>query len=151
MGIKLIKIFIVSLTFVLIVFTTGKNYPTCSLNAAKQSIVPTIFFEQAIDDVQNVYLTRILHNKVGILAHESSLCYFSILNPIFIYKSTSILGLLFWIYCIYKAIINRRIILLSATLVLPIIYFFGFLPLAPVILNKLIALEGLRLFVKEKI
>ncbi|OGD93653.1 hypothetical protein A2697_01555 [Candidatus Curtissbacteria bacterium RIFCSPHIGHO2_01_FULL_41_44] len=148
----MIKLFLILIFSIIIISKTGWDLPICNIETATLAITPRIFAEQTIDGQnQPVLVTRILHNKAGIFAQEAGRCYFNTLDPNFIASSTTLLGLIFWLYFVYRILIGRIWHLTAIFLLLPVLPFFNLASLIVVYTNKLFAIIGLIfLLVKSK-
>lgn len=146
------KFFLIGV-FLLYIISTGNDYlmPSCNVSTAKQAIAPRIFAEQTIDGPrQPPLVTRFLHNKLGIFASEFGRCYFNALDPNFIYKSVGILGLFFWTYFIYQIAIKKLWPGILVFLTLPLLPFFSLPIIITVYVNKIFAIIGLIILIKQK-
>lgn len=120
------KIVIFVLIFLLIVFTSTFTQIDCNIKTAKQALPPRIFYEQTIDGPnQPVVLTRFIHNKIGIFGSEFGKCYLENFGLDFVYKNIGLLGLIFWLFFVYKVMSRPKYPALFCLLVLPLFSFFG--------------------------
>lgn len=146
------KILFVAISLLIAISTITWNFPPCNIQTIKQDFAPKIFIETTVDGVgQNVSLTRFLHNKVGIHGAKTASCYFTLLDPSFIYKNLGILTVLFLAFFAYKAIERKYWLHIAAFLVAPILLMIPTFPVAPFILviaYKIFAIMGLAYFLK---
>ena len=132
-----------------ILFKTGWQLPLCNFKTAKQALVPRIFAETTIDGPnQPVLLTRFLHNKLGIFINESARCYFNVLDLNFVESSTTLIGLLFWLYFIYQITIRKYWVLIVVFLITPIVSYLTVLSALAAIVHKIFAIIGLAWYLK---
>lgn len=123
----------------------------CNINTAKQALAPRIFYEQTIDgQYQSVLVTRFFHNKLGILVNEFTGCYFKVINLNFVYISTGLIGLFFWIYALYKLIEAKKIFVLVSLLFVPILSFTNFFPAMVIIAHRTLTIVGALFFLRER-
>lgn len=147
MKIRLILILIFSLV---ILTANSASLAICNLETAKQAIAPRIFSEITIDGAnQPVLITRFLHNKLGIFSHELARCYFATIDPNFILKSTSVIGLVTWSYFAYRIFARRVYLMLAIFVFMPIVPFINLPTLAIVFAHKIFAIIGLVFLVKK--
>lgn len=122
------KIFLV---FIILVFWILKPLPAienCNIKTIKQVMPPVIWFEQTIDGHdQSIWITRFLHNKVGIFGSQFAKCYSNSIDLQIAYKSVGLLGLVFWLYFIYH---------ISSKKNWPLILIFLLVPLIPPLFDK---------------
>ena len=145
------KKLILLLFALLIISKSPQTLPVCNIQTAKQAIPPRIFAEVTSDPKdQNPLLTRFLHNKLGIYGSEFTRCYFNALDPVFIYQSTSLLGLLAIGYFIYKSSKEKKWIPLLVFLIIPALPIFNSPTIMVVYALKLFAIIGLLLLAKIK-
>ncbi len=134
----------------MIISKSGWDLPKCNLTTATQALPPRIFFEQTIDGPQPVLLTRFLHNKIGIFLSESGRCYLNVIDPIFVFDSVGILGLIAWLYFVYRITLNKQWFLIFLFLGMPLFPFFNLLATAIAYGHKIFAIIGLTfLFLKS--
>lgn len=144
---KILFIIIISLV---IITQSGSSLPTCNFKTAQQALPPRIFAEITIDGLnQQIFITRFLHNKIGIITQELGKCYFNAIDPNFIYKSVSIFGLFFWGYFIYQNIIQKKWINITLLSLIPVLPFMNFPVWTIVYAHKVFAIIGLVFLVKK--
>lgn len=119
---RLVKIIILISIFLFIDFkipSTSSLTAECSLATIKQAMPVRIFNEQTIDGPsQPIFLTRFLHNKIGIFLSEFGKCYFNILDPNYIDDRVGILGLFFISSALYRLAVSQKLKLLIALFLL---------------------------------
>lgn len=143
------KIFLILIITIFWILKPQPLIENCSIKTVKQVLPPVIWFEQTIDGKnQSIWVTRFLHNKVGIAGSQYAKCYFNSLDPQNAYKSVGLLGLAFWLYFIY---------FVSTKKVWPLILIFLLVPLIPPLFNngqsiailyKIFAIIGLLFYFK---
>ena len=144
------KLLLILLICTIIILKTPEQTVDCNLDTIKQAMPVRIFSESKIDgSKQSVIVTRFLHNKVGIFLSEFSKCYFGILDPRFIFDSTSIFGLVFLVYFFYKMISFKIFPLILSVLVIPIISIFKLPLIIAIVSFKIFAIIGLVVFVNH--
>lgn len=139
------KILLLVLLSVVIIFKTpGNPLPICNIATVKQALPPVIFFETTIDGPkQPIFVTRFLHNKIGIYSSEATKCYFNAFDFIFIDNSISIVGLVGILVFAYKSIIKKYYWLLVLLLFLPFLPFFTNSDRLLILAYKIFAIIGL--------
>jgi len=145
------RIILFSILSLIILLKSGWQVPICNLATARNALAPRIFAEQTIDGPgQLVLITRIFHNKIGILLSEFGKCYFNLLDPNFIYGSTGILGIVPWFYFAYQ-IFKRKIFLPIVIFILaPIAPFFYFPVSLIAYIHKVFAIIGVVIFALKR-
>ena len=141
------KIIILLLSLFLIWLRPITYPPICNIVTAYQAIPPRLFAEITIDNnTQNTLLTRFLHNKAGIFLSELQRCYFQSFDLNYLYGLLSPLGVLGYLYFIYRALISKRITIILLILALPLIPFFRQPHNIVVIIDKLFSSIGIVTF-----
>lgn len=141
------KIIIVLISFLFILTRPISYPPICNTDTAKQALPPRLFAETTIDpNDQNTYLTRFLHNKYGILLSEFSRCYFSYFDLNYINDILGPIGLLSYLYFLYKTLASKRIVLILFVAALPLVAFFKGQQIILVLLDKIFACIGIATF-----
>ncbi len=141
------RIFFITIIALFILTKGGWSLPPCNYKTALQALPPRIFFEQTIDGPdQPVLVTRFLHNKVGIFGSEFARCYFNAFDPILIYNSTRLLGLLGWLYFIYNIIVKKHYLPLAALAIIPVLPFLTLDAAIVAYTHKIFAIIGLASF-----
>jgi len=136
-------IFIISLP----VFTQE----VCNINTAKNALSPVISYEQTIDgNTQNVLITRFLHNKIGIFMSHISKCYLEFFNPVNLYLSVGIYGLIFYLFLIYKILTKNMVLLMIAVFTAPILLILMDLAYLTSIFYKSASILGLAIYFRNK-
>lgn len=142
-------ILIIIFTF-FIIYVPSHKLETCNIDTASNAISPILFYEQTIDGSgQNVLITRFLHNKVGIFTSQIAKCYLEYFNPVNVFLSTGIYGLMFLLYFAYK-VFSQRLVLLGAVLLFPpILLILINLPYLTSIYYKLVSILGVVIYFKK--
>lgn len=144
-------IILIILAALIIVKSPQQELPLCNIATAKQAFAPRIFAETTIDGKeQPVYVTRFLHNKIGIYASEISRCYFNSLDLNFINNSTGAVGLLSLLFFVYKITVKKYYSILAIFLVLPTLPFFGMPFFILIFFYKIFAIIGLVFLLQKK-
>ncbi len=144
------KYLIFILISAVIIIQKGWTLPICNMDTVKQSIPPVIFAQTTIDDsLQPTIITRFLHNKAGIFVHEVTKCYFFSLDPNFIYKSVSLVGIFFFIYFIYRILRNKKYSAIIIFFIIPAFPIFNLQPTIVAYFYKIFAIIGLMLYLKR--
>jgi hypothetical protein len=137
------KLLIFSVISAIIISKSYSPLPFCNLDTAKLAIEPRIFQETTIDGPkQNVILTRFLHNKLGIYGSELSRCYFNSLDPNFISKNLSLIGLVSILFLLYRLQSQKNFAAIFAFLFLPLLPILGFPYQVTVLFFKIFAIIG---------
>lgn len=140
------KIIFLIIFSIAILIKTPPQLPVCNLFTAKQALPPKIFAQQTIDGpAQPVVITRFFHNKVGIFASEFAYCYLSALDLNFIAGSTSLIGLISFLYFLYQIAIKKIWLAAAIFLFFPLLPFFDFSSLIVSYAYKVFAIIGLLL------
>lgn len=125
--------------------------PICNSMTAKQALPPRIFAETTIDGRdQSIIITRFLHNKVGILLSEFGRCYLNVFDPNFIVSTVGFVGLLMWLYFVFKILEEKRLWVIVLVLIVPIIPFISLPTQIAAYFYKIFAMIGLLFFLKNK-
>ena len=145
----IVRYLIFAIFSTIILLKTGWDLPDCNFKSAQNAVKPLIFAETTIDGKdQPVLITRFLHNKIGIFTHETSRCYFNVLDFNFVKDSTTLLGLFFWLYFIYQIIIRKLWLLGAAFLLIPMVPFLDFSSTLTATSHKVFAIMGLAWFAR---
>lgn len=141
------RIILISILSLLIILKSGWQLPICNLATAKNALPPRIFAEQTIDGQnQNVIITRIFHNKIGIFLSEFERCYFNVLDPTFIHNSTGIFGIFPWLFFTYQILKRKMILPIGIFIIIPIMPFL-YLPTSLIAYaHKIFAIIGVVIF-----
>lgn len=135
---------IVLITFIsMILVFKHVNIPTCNTKTATLALKPRIFQQTTIDgSLQNTYLTRFFHNKLGILGSEFGKCYFNFFDPVIIAQNTLYIGFISWIFLAYKILSLKKLKILIPVLFFPILPFLN-IPFPVAYFHKIFAIIGL--------
>lgn len=122
----------------------------CNVDTAKGAIPPRIHFEQTVDGrSQNIFITRFIHNKVGIFVNEFGLCYLAIIDLNYLAASLGLVGMFFWLYLFYRSVLNKNWKILALIALVPLFAFFNYLPAVVPWGYKIMSIGGLALFLKK--
>ncbi len=145
---KLIALIILS---VIVILKTAPVIEPCNFQTVKQDIPPTSFEQITLDgNTQNTYVTRFFHNKFGIFANESAMCYFKVLDPVFIFESTTLIGLVGIAAYIATSVKRKYWFLVAILLLVPFLPFFGINLTYLINIYKFFAIIGLVFLFKLK-
>ena len=142
--------------FLIIVVAIAIKVPSeqerCNVDTAFQALPPRIFFESKIDGPQqNVKVTRFFHNKAGVLLSELGRCYFNAIEPTYLLNSTTVFGLLCWIWALYYLVERKRFFVILLITAVPLLAFFKLnFPIIPIANKALAAFGALTLMYKNE-
>lgn len=144
------KIVLIITISIILVFN-HVDIPICNIQTAGLALKPRIFQQTTTDgNLQNTYVTRFFHNKVGILGSEFSKCYFNFFDPVTIAKNTLYIGLIPWLFLAYKILSLKKWTVLAPIIIFPILPFFN-IPFPVVYFHKIFAIIGLLAMFKIKL
>ena len=142
------KLLIVLILSFLIIKTNIPSTDRCDLETAKNALPVRIFAETTIDPHnQPVLITRFSHNKVTILANELGRCYFNFFDLNFVANSTALIGLLPWLYFVYKSFSHP--ILQVPIMLIPLLPILSQTQVPVAYAHKIFAIIGLVYFAKR--
>ena len=144
------KTLVVALSLIFVIISPIENLQTCDVNTGKIAVAPLIFNETHEDAGQNVYLTRAVHNKLGVFSNQLFHCYFYYLDWQTIFKTTGFVALIFLIYLLVKSAAKNNFIYGVLFLIYPLIPITNFPILSVAYFYKLFAIIGLVYFLKHK-
>lgn len=146
----MIKFLIFIILTIPIIYQKTASLPVCNLDTAKLAIAPRIFAEQTIDGKdQPIFITRFLHNKIGIYGSEFGRCYTSALDLNFINHSLTPIGIIALLYFIFKVFVSKRFLLIFPIILVPLAPAFN-IPVSIIVsVYKLFAIIGLAIFVSK--
>lgn len=140
------KIVIFIIIAVLVVVFSSSRLPQCDKGTAKIAIAPRIFAEITIDGSgQNIYWTRLLHNKPGIFLSEFFRCYFGVFEPNAIFSTVGLFGLFGFMYFLYRSLISKKASVILLIIIFPLLSFFQVPFWMTITVYKLFAIIGLTL------
>ena len=137
------KILFFAIAIYFIINTPFNVVDPCNLDTAKMATDVRVWEQVSFDgNMQNVLVTRFLHNKPGIFLSEFSKCYFRVYDFNMIVDLVSIVGLSFWLYFIYKIFTTGNHLLVIAFILIPVLPFLKSYPSLIPFIHKMIALGG---------
>jgi hypothetical protein len=95
----------------------------CSYSTINQMLPRHIWESQVYDRIISPFEIRLFHNKILFTLGDSVSCYLSYYSPDFLLKQFTLLGLILFTVGLFSLTKNKKILVLTLLLVIPLIYF----------------------------